>query len=276
MLTVVRRRLTGVTAEAAFWTTFTLPWLLLGLLASLGTIQQRFGVDVVDTTRQNLLRVVSAVLPAAAIDSFVKPFLDALLAGGRSDLTLIGFLIAFWSGSRAVLALVTGITQISGQEERRNYVRLRAHILAIYGVFLLGIAIALPLMVLGPKWVSEKLGLASVWTSVGYWSLLTLAVLVMLMFLYHWALPVRNKLVHDIPGALLAFVAWVAGSIGLRVYLAHLFKAGSVYSVAAAPIAVMLWVYVTAFAILLGAALNAVLAGEGEGLSTGRHAGSAD
>jgi membrane protein len=53
---------------------------------------------------------------------------------------------------------------------------------------------------------------------------------------------------------------WVGFSFALRWYFAWLFREGSVYGVISAPIAVMLWAYVTSLALLLGAAFNGALA----------------
>ena len=53
----------------------------------------------------------------------------------------------------------------------------------------------------------------------------------------------------------MAVVGWVLGSLGLRVYTGHLFGDFSIYAAVAAPIAILLWSYVTALAVLLGAAV---------------------
>jgi membrane protein len=250
------RRLTGLAAEVAFWATFTLPWILLGLLASLGAVERRFGLTAVETTRANLLKIANAVLPTSAVDGLVKPFVDSLLAGGRTDVTVIGLVVAFWSGSRTALSLVAALTLISGQPNSRGWLHTRALVLSLYAVFLIGVSITVPLIVVGPAWVQRRLSLSTWVSSGGYWALTVGATLVVVASLYHWSVPQRLPWRHDLPGAVVALAVWFGGSIGLRIYLAHLFRAGSVYGVAAAPIAIMLWVYVTAFAVLVGAILN--------------------
>ena len=261
------RRLTGLAAEVAFWATFTLPWLLLGLLASLGAVERRFGITAVETTRANLLKIANAVLPTSAVDGLIKPFVDSLLGGGRADLTVIGLAVAFWSGSRTVLSLVDALTVISGQPHSRGWFRTRALVLSLYAVFLMGVAITVPLIVVGPAWVQRRLSLPTWVSSGGYWALTVGATLVVVASLYHWSVPQRLPWPQALPGAVVALAAWFGGSIGLRIYLAHLFRAGSVYGVAAAPIAIMLWVYVTAFAVLVGAILN--VGGEDNGRIAG-------
>src|SRR6266545_78989 len=59
------------------------------------------------------------------------------------------------------------------------------------------------------------------------------------------------------PGAILALLIWVGGSFLLRFYLGATIEGPSVYGSLAAPVAVLLWLYVTALAVLIGAAVNA-------------------
>jgi len=73
------------------------------------------------------------------------------------------------------------------------------------------------------------------------------------------SVPSRRRWCHDLPGAVVAPAIWIAGSAALRVYLGHVLARTSVYGSPAAPIAVLAWLYLTALAVLLGAALNAAL-----------------
>ena len=61
------------------------------------------------------------------------------------------------------------------------------------------------------------------------------------------------------PGALVALVMWVLGSFLLRIYLTHTVEGPTIYGSLAAPVAVLLWIGVSAFAVLVGAAVNAAV-----------------
>jgi membrane protein len=70
--------------------------------------------------------------------------------------------------------------------------------------------------------------------------------------------PVRTRWRFNLPGAVLALVMWILGSYVLRwVLTATATDSRSVYGPLAAPIAVLLWLYVVAIAVLIGAAVNA-------------------
>ncbi|MGY5190400.1 UNVERIFIED_CONTAM: YihY/virulence factor BrkB family protein, partial [Bacillus amyloliquefaciens DSM 7 = ATCC 23350] len=64
---------------------------------------------------------------------------------------------------------------------------------------------------------------------------------------------------RDLPGALLAVLIWLIAAAALRAYLSFLLSNGGLYQRLALPIAVVLWFYITAIAVLLGAEFNAAI-----------------
>jgi membrane protein len=90
-----------------------------------------------------------------------------------------------------------------------------------------------------------------------YWPFVVLVSVALIATLYHLSVPVRTPWHRDIPGAMLAMGLWLAGSVGLRWYFELALRHNSTYAAVAAPMAVLLWLYVTALAVLLGAELNA-------------------
>lgn len=97
--------------------------------------------------------------------------------------------------------------------------------------------------------------MAAAWRFV-YWPIVGLVGVGMLASFFHWAAPWRTPWRRDLPGALLAAVSWLALGAGMRVYTSR-FIEGGVFGLLAAPIAFLLWLYVTALAVLIGAELNA-------------------
>ncbi len=107
------------------------------------------------------------------------------------------------------------------------------------------------------------------------WPLVAAALVVFLSTLYHLALPDRPRWRAGLPGALVALAVWAAGSALLRLYL-HGSQTGqdgatgaAGFGRIAATAAILLWLYITALAVLIGAVFNAVLAGT-NGDSVGR------
>ena len=76
--------------------------------------------------------------------------------------------------------------------------------------------------------------------------------------LYHVSVPVRTAWRYNLPGAVFTMFCWVFGSALLRMILVGTAKGStSIYGPLAAPIAVLLWLYLLSIAVLIGAALNA-------------------
>ena len=59
------------------------------------------------------------------------------------------------------------------------------------------------------------------------------------------------------PGAIVATVLWLVGSIGFSIYTANFGKYNETYGSLGAVVVVMLWLFLTALAVILGAELNA-------------------
>jgi membrane protein len=252
-------RVTGLAAEAAFFVLLSLPPLLLGLVGALGYVDTVVGLDTIDHIRHNILTASATVLSDKGVNQLVKPLVDDVFHGRRPDLISIGFLIALWSGSRAVNVFVDTITIMYGLEGRRGIVKTRLMSLVLYVVALILGAAVLPLVVVGPDAVVGALPGGQGAIQVLYWPVVTFSSIAFLTTLYHVSVPVRSPWYEDVPGALIALLMWVVGSFVLRIYLTHAVEGPTIYGSLAAPVAVLLWIGVSAFAVLVGAAVNAAV-----------------
>uniref|UniRef100_UPI0015F09259 YihY/virulence factor BrkB family protein n=1 Tax=Streptomyces phytophilus TaxID=722715 RepID=UPI0015F09259 len=253
--TCMEHRVIGLAAEAAFFSLLSLPPLLLGLLGLLGYFDQWL-IDV-ETIRHNIIDASDTVLTAKGVDQIVRPLLDDVTRGGRADLISFGFALALWSGSRAVNVFIDTITIMYGLEGHRGIVRTRLLAFGLYLVALVIGVVALPLMVAGPDAVVQLLPWSETAVRVLYWPVVVVLSVAFLTTLYHAAVPVRSPWREDLPGALVALGMWLLGSVLLRLYLLNAVEGPTIYGSLAAPVAVLLWFGVSAFAVLVGAAVNA-------------------
>ena len=251
-------RLFGLAAESAFWITFTLPWIALGVISSVGFIASRSDPAALAAFQESVLSAASKVLTPEAVDTFIKPMLDQL-STGRADLTLLGVVIALWSGSRMVAAFTESVAVIHGRPRHHGYARNRGLGLLVYTIGLIGAGIAVALMAVGPDRMSSSGGAAGSIATYVVVGVFTWAIIVLL---FQMGSPVRPLLRYDMLGAVVALAGWLIGSFGLQYYTDHLFGEFSVYSAVAAPIAILLWSYITAIAVLLGVAVSVVLEAE--------------
>ncbi|MEU8507702.1 YihY/virulence factor BrkB family protein [Streptomyces brevispora] len=252
-------RILGLAAEAAFFTLLSLPPLLLGLIGLLGYVDAWTSTTTVASIEDNILGAAQTVLSQRGVNDFAKPLLEDVTTGARPDVISIGFAIALWSGSRAVNVFIDTITVMYGLDGQRGIVKTRMLAFLLYVVALLLGAVVLPLLVAGPDRVVEFIPWGTELISVLYWPLVILLSIAFLTTLYHVSVPVRSPWIEDTPGALMALAIWVLGSFLLRIYLTSTVEGPTIYGSLAAPIAVLLWIGISAFAVLVGAAVNAAI-----------------
>jgi membrane protein len=257
-----RDRVLGLAAEAGFWQLLSLPSMLLAVVGIIGFFSGSLGADTIHDIEDAILRGAKHVIVPSAVDSTVKPALDRILAGGRADVVSISFVVSLWTGSSAMATYVNTITIAYGLRQHRNAVRSRILALLLYMAFVVVGVVLLPLLVLGPgliirisphNWHHTM----HVIVSIGYWPVVVLITMSLLATLYHLSVPVRTPWRRALPGAVVGLLVWVAGSIVLRIWLIWAFRSTATYGPLSAPVAVLIFLYLTALAILIGAELNA-------------------
>lgn len=258
--TCLRYRVTGLAAEGAFFAILSLPPLIFGLAGSIGYLANRFDVETIDEMKGQIVDLAGQAMTAESVNAVIVPTIENVLnGGGRLDVVSIGFLIALWSGSRALNVFIDTITIMYGMGGRRGIVRTRMLSFTLYCAALLIGVVVLPLVLAGPKAVSSLLPDRLDVLNQLYWPVVIVLSAGFLNTLYHLAVPVRTPWISDLPGSALALTIWILGSFLLRWTLQTTVGGTSIYGPLAAPIAVLLWLYLTAIAVLIGAALNATM-----------------
>lgn len=254
----LRYRVTGLAAEAAFFAVLSVPPLVFALAGAVGFVSESFTAAQVDDVRQAVLDLTSRALTDRAVDRIIEPTLDQVLDGGRYDVISVGFVLALWSGSRALNVFVDTITIMHGLGGHRGIVKTRALSFLLYLMAMVTGGITIPLVVAGPgligSWLPERLDFLMSF----YWPVVIVVCICFLATLYHVSVPVRTNWSFNLPGAVFSLAVWILGSYVLRWTLTvTAAESRSIYGPLAAPIAVLLWLYILAIAVLIGAAVNA-------------------
>jgi membrane protein len=255
-------RILGLSAETAFWQLLSLPSLFLALLGALGFVARLFGPSTVARAQSQLLTGFSKAFSPEVVKQLIAPTVHEVLRGGRADIVSVGFVLALWAGSSATATFVNTITIAYGMRDLRGAVRSRLLALWLYlGSIVLG-TILLPMLVLGPTLLTDAFPRSArarareVITDL-YWPLVVVLLVLGLTTLFHLAPPVRRPWRRGLPGALLAMLIFVAGSAALRVYIGFVLDHNTAYVTLATPIAALLFFYILAFGVLIGAEFNA-------------------
>lgn len=254
----LKYRVTGLAAEAAFFAVLSVPPLVFALAGAVGYVSDRFTAAQLDQIRAAVLDLFSTFLTDTAVNRVIVPTMNEVLQGGRFDVISLGFVLALWSGSRALNVFVDTITIMHGLGGHRGIVKTRALSFSLYIMAMVTGGVAIPLVVAGPTLVRGALPDQALFLMNFYWPLVVVMCICFLATLYHVSVPVRTKWRFNLPGATFALAAWIIGSGLLRWILTVTAQdSRSIYGPLAAPIAVLIWLYVVAIAILIGAAVNA-------------------
>ncbi|MDI6911164.1 YihY/virulence factor BrkB family protein [Nocardioides sp.] len=254
----LKYRVTGLAAEAAFFAVLSVPPLIFAMAGAIGYVTDQFSPAQVADVRAAVVDLSQRALTDGAVHKIIEPTIDDVLRGGRFDVISVGFVLALWSGSRALNVFVDTITIMHGLGGSRGIVKTRALSFLLYVLAMVSGVVSVPLVVAGPSlvgdWLPERLDLLMGF----YWPVVTVVCICFLATLYHVSVPVRTYWTFNLPGATFSLFCWVVGSYLLRWFLtATATDSRSIYGPLAAPIAVLLWLYLVSIAVLIGAAVNA-------------------
>ncbi|MGR6916360.1 YihY/virulence factor BrkB family protein [[Actinomadura] parvosata] len=256
----VTYRVTGLAGEAAFFALLSLPPFVLGLIGVLGKLGTWLGPDVVAQVKAWVIEQAGLLFTDDAVKKVINPLITDVLSddAGKVSIISLGFLLSLWSGSRALYVYVDLISVAYGLGEERGIIRTR---LMSFGLYIIGLIIGIivmPILVVGPTLIKDALPADyGILIDLLYWPVVIIGSVLFLTVLYHVSVPVRTKWYRELPGAILALFLWIVCAAVLRAVLAAWFSPVSVYGSLAAPIALLLWLYITALAVLIGAILNA-------------------
>jgi membrane protein len=211
----------------------------------------------------------------------VKAVLRQVITPYGGKFLSFGILGTIWAASGGFSSMMEALNVAYDVPENRPFWKTRP--LAIGLTFLIGIllVIALALMLVGPNfggWLAAKVGFGSVFVALwGYmrWSIAIAFAVIAIEFIYFFAPNVKQRFRRTLPGAAVAVGCWIVLSWALGIYFQHFAKLNKTYGTLAAAIALMVWLYWTAFAILLGGEINADLLEQEGGRTRVKHSFSA-
>jgi len=260
--TVLEFREDNMTDWAAALTYYGLLSLFPALIA-LVSILGLFG-DPKETT-STITEVVTKIGPSTAADTFSGPIES--ITSNRSAagvLLVVGLAVALWSASGYIGAFMRAANVVYETPEGRPFWKLRPlQLLVTLAMVLMLALVALALVLTGPvvEAVAEPLGIGQtavdVW-DIAKWPVLLLVVILMFAVLYHASPNVKLPGFRWVtPGAALAIVVWLIASAAFAFYVANFGSYDKTYGTLGGVITLLVWLWITNLALLLGLELNA-------------------
>ncbi|MDZ7734249.1 MAG: YihY/virulence factor BrkB family protein [Acidimicrobiia bacterium] len=260
-------RVTGLSAEVAFWWVFTLFPALLILAAVLGLLDSIVGRGASHRDVESQIVDVIAEFTGSSENQLVEQ-VQQLFRDQATGVLTFGALLALWSTSRSFTALISALDRVYDLDDPRSYVRVRGlGLLLAVGALVAG-ALVLTLVIVGPLFgrgddIAELLGIGGDTFALAWnWLRLPAAAAALVLFhatIYHFAPNHHTPWRWDLPGALTATVFWGVASLGFRIYLSISGDSSLVLGVLGGALTLMLWLYLLAIGMLVGGEVNAIL-----------------
>jgi membrane protein len=247
-------------AAVAFYFSFALFPLLLFLVTLAGMV-----LDSTDSLKRDLYRYLFQIMPRSAYD-LVHKTLDEIIESSSGGKLTIGIFITLWSASAGVDTLRNALNAVYEVKESRSWWNTKFHSLVLTFLFITLLTIALTAVSTGWKMFEQLLELVNLnvdspllLTGV-QWVLMLAILLFASEVIYNW-LPCHKKFrwYWITPGSIVAIVLWVLFTGGFRIYLQYFNTYNKAYGSLGAVIILMLWMFLTATAVLIGGAINSVL-----------------
>ncbi|MCE6979851.1 YihY/virulence factor BrkB family protein [Pseudomonas frederiksbergensis] len=203
------------------------------------------------------------VLPPQALEQ-VNPVIDQLQQS-KGGLLSVGIVIALWTASAGVRLMMSAMNAAYDVVERRP-VWKRFPLSIFYTIGIAGMLLmAAALMVLGPQvmgWIASQVGLedfiVTVWTIVR-WPVVVILLMMAVALIYYVMPDVKQEFRFITPGAVLSVVVWIIASLGFGLYVKTFANYNAMYGSIGAIIVLLLYFYISAAVLLLGAEMNAVI-----------------
>jgi membrane protein len=245
----------GLAAQLAFY-------FFLSVFPALLFVVSLLGYVPVETRLAEAVGQLESFLPQEILQ-FLREQIDEALAGRQGGLLTIGIVGAIWSSSSAVTAIITALNRAYDIDEWRPWWKRRLLAVALTIALSVFVVVAFVFVVGGgdlAALVAERLGftewMARVWT-IAQWMLAIALVVAAVDLVYYLAPNADTPFVWVTPGALLATILWLLTSVGFKVYVQNLSNYTAVHGTIGAIVVLMLWFYLSGFALLVGAELNA-------------------
>jgi membrane protein len=250
--------ITDVAAALAYYTFLAIPAVLLLAVGLFGLVA---GPNAINTILDKLGTVVPQETISLLNDSLRRVTENE---SGGVVMVVIGSLLALWTASGAMNALMRGLNIAYDRRETRGFVKQRLTALAMFALTLFAGLLSFGLLVLGPhltEWIGRLVGLEGVVSWV-WWSAQWPILILGLMLAFAGILYLGPDVDHPrwrflTPGAIVAVLIWLAASGLFAVYVSMFGSYNKAWGSLAAVIVMLTWLWLSALALLLGAEVNA-------------------
>lgn len=209
--------------------------------------------------------LMSRFMPADTM-GIVRRVLSDIISPNRGAFLSLGLIGTLWTASGGFTAAIEACGIAYEVEDNRPFWKVRLLAIALAMVTEALLLLSLSVLIVGPRfgeWLAQELHLswllARTWPYIQWCTALAFSVIAVEIF-YYYGPNVKQRFRATLPGAVLSVGCWICLSYLLGIYFRHFANFNKTYGTLGAAIALMMTLYWTSFAVLIGAHLNSVLA----------------
>ena len=247
----------GRAAELSYYFLLALFPFLIFLTSILGLI-----LGSGNNTRQMLFDYLARVMPPAAFQLISQTMIEVSHASSGGKISF-GLLAALWAASNGMTAITTSLNSAYDVPETRPWWKQRLTAIALTMSLSVLIISALILVVAGgwiADWLAASFGLGSTFPlawKIIQWPIVLFCITLAFALIYYFAPDLHDQKWQWLtPGAAIGVALWLLVSIAFRVYLNFFDSYSATYGSLGAVIILMLWLYFTGTAVLIGGEIN--------------------
>ncbi|WP_330083018.1 YihY/virulence factor BrkB family protein [Methylocystis iwaonis] len=235
---------------------------LLAIFPAIAAFVAIYGLVADPSTISGHLQALSGFLPAEGL-SIIGDQIQRIAAQGATKLgfaSIIGLLFSLWSANAGMKAIFDALNVVYQEEEKRGFLKLNAISLGFTLAGMALLALSLGAMVILPR-ALEAVGMPAqieTWASALRWPILLFVIAIATSVVYRYG-PSRDRAQWRWVswGAAFTAIFWLIASLLFSWYAANLGKFNETYGSLGAAIGFMLWLWVSAIVLLVGAELDA-------------------
>jgi membrane protein len=208
--------------------------------------------------------IIAALAPIAPPEvlTIIKKQLESIVSAPQTGLLTIGILGAVWSSSGAMTSIVSALNTAYDVPESRPWWKVRLIAIGLTVSLAVFVLLAFGLLVSGPdagRWLAAWFGLSDAFDTAWVWlrwPLIFALATSGIAMVFYYAPDADQDWVWITPGSIVTTLLWVAFSMGFRLYVTTIGDYAATYGALAGAAILLLWLYLTGLALLIGGELN--------------------
>jgi membrane protein len=246
----------GMAAQLAYYLALALFPAMLFLVALASYLPYQIIGDIIST--------LEPIAPPEVL-TIIRKQLESIVAGEQSGILTVGVLGALWSSSAAMTSIVSGLNKAYDVPESRPWWKVRLVAIGLTAALAVFVLLAFSLVIAGPeagRWVADRVGLGGAFDTawmVLRWPVVFALVTFAIALVFYYAPDADQDWVWITPGCIVATILWILFSLGFRIYVTEIDDYNATYGALTGAIILLLWLYFSSLAILIGGELNSEL-----------------